>query len=249
MQFDWTTFILEVLNFLVLLWILQRLVYRPVLNILDSRRQRLSDEAAEVQQLRIDAETLHQQYLSQLQNWDQQQQTQRQQLDQELNQLREQALDDLKTKLANEEEKLRARHQAQIHAQEIANLTQATETAYVQAAAMLERLASSALSLRIIEVFIEDLSSLADADQAQLRKAASASNLSGIEVTSAHPLDATTMDKLSLSLSAASGVSLPLHLKEDSRLIAGLRVVIGECQLHANLADELAFFRRQNQHD
>ena len=45
MQFDWTTFILEMLNFLVLVWILQRLIYRPVLAMLDARQQRLKDES------------------------------------------------------------------------------------------------------------------------------------------------------------------------------------------------------------
>ena len=30
MQLDWTTFILEIVNFLVLLWILKRFFFRPV---------------------------------------------------------------------------------------------------------------------------------------------------------------------------------------------------------------------------
>ena len=38
MQFDWTTFVLEVLNFLVLLWILKRFLYQPVLDVLDARQ-------------------------------------------------------------------------------------------------------------------------------------------------------------------------------------------------------------------
>ena len=31
MAFDWTTFGLEIINFLALLWILKRFLYRPVL--------------------------------------------------------------------------------------------------------------------------------------------------------------------------------------------------------------------------
>ena len=31
MELDWTTFVLEIVNFLVLVWILQRYLYRPVL--------------------------------------------------------------------------------------------------------------------------------------------------------------------------------------------------------------------------
>ena len=38
MELDWTTFVLEVINFLVLVWILRRYLYRPVLNTLAARK-------------------------------------------------------------------------------------------------------------------------------------------------------------------------------------------------------------------
>ena len=38
MQIDWTTFALEIINFLVLVWILKRFLYRPVLDTLARRR-------------------------------------------------------------------------------------------------------------------------------------------------------------------------------------------------------------------
>ena len=38
MDFDWTTFALEVLNFLVLVWLLKRFFYRPVLAAIEARR-------------------------------------------------------------------------------------------------------------------------------------------------------------------------------------------------------------------
>ena len=38
MQFDLTTFALEVLNFLVLVWLLKRFFYQPVLAVIEARR-------------------------------------------------------------------------------------------------------------------------------------------------------------------------------------------------------------------
>ena len=38
MAIDWTTFALEVVNFLVLVWLLKRFLYQPVLEVLVQRR-------------------------------------------------------------------------------------------------------------------------------------------------------------------------------------------------------------------
>lgn len=38
MDFDWTTFILEIINFLILIWILKHFLYRPVLKVISERR-------------------------------------------------------------------------------------------------------------------------------------------------------------------------------------------------------------------
>lgn len=249
MQFDWTTFILEILNFLVLVWILQRLVYRPVLAILDARQQRIKDEAARAEQLSREAESLRLQYESRLTGWQQEQETNRRLLEEELAQLRETALDNLKQTLADEEAKWRTRNQALIASRESALVREAAGAAYGQAAAMLRRLASPQLTNSIVKLFMEDLLDLPEPEQAALRKAATMLiAVSAVEVASAHSLDETDRASLSRALSAAAGQALQFNFRDDPSLIAGLRAVVGECQLHANLADELAFFRRQANH-
>jgi F-type H+-transporting ATPase subunit b len=39
MRLDWTTLALQLINFAVLVWLLQRFLYRPVLRVIDTRRQ------------------------------------------------------------------------------------------------------------------------------------------------------------------------------------------------------------------
>ncbi|WKJ91131.1 F0F1 ATP synthase subunit delta [Methylomonas montana] len=249
MQFDWTTFILEILNFLVLVWILQRFLYRPVLAMLDARQQRIKDETERAAQLRNEAEVLRQQYEQRLADWNQQQETSRRQLDEELAQMRSIATENLKQTLADEEAKLRVRNQTLIAAREAALIREAAGAAYGQAAAMLQRLARPQLTQNIVDVFLQDLANMPDSEQAALRKAAAMLiAASAVEVISAHPLDEATRGAVTQGLAAAAGQTLQLSYKEDPQLIAGLRAVVGECQLHANLADELAFFRRQANH-
>ena len=37
MQIDWTTLVLEIINFLVLVWILKRFLYKPVMEAIAAR--------------------------------------------------------------------------------------------------------------------------------------------------------------------------------------------------------------------
>ena len=46
MQLDWTTFLLQVINFLVLVWLLKRFLYRPVMEVI-ARRQAGIDKTVE----------------------------------------------------------------------------------------------------------------------------------------------------------------------------------------------------------
>lgn len=249
MQLDWTTFFLEVINFLVLLWILQRFLYKPVMASLDARQQRIKDETARAAQLRDEAEALRLQYQTQLADWAREHEASRHQLEAELQQARGKALDELRKSLLDEAAKKQARDGAVIAAHESALIREAAGEAYKQAARMLVRLASPALTQVIVEVFLADLKALNEAELTTLRKAAQVLiSASMVEIRAAHAVDTELQADIGQALSAAAGQTLAPVFIEDASLIAGIRVVVGECQMHANLLDELAFFRRQNQH-
>ncbi|MBS4050206.1 MAG: F0F1 ATP synthase subunit B [Methylomonas sp.] len=250
MQLDWTTFILEVINFLVLLWILQRFLYKPVMASLDARQQRIRQETASAEQLRNEAEALRLQYETRLAEWAKEYDASRHQLEAELQQTRGKALDELRKSLLDEAAKKQVRDSAVIAAHETALIREAAAEAYRQAAQMLVRLASPALTEAIVEMFLADLAALSDSELATLRKAGQALiPESLVEVRAAHALDAARQDSISQALATAAGRLLTPSFAEDAGLIAGIRVVVGECQLHANLLDELAFFRRRNRHE
>jgi F-type H+-transporting ATPase subunit b len=47
MRFDWSTLALQLANFAILVWLLQRFLYRPILRLVDARRAALEREHAE----------------------------------------------------------------------------------------------------------------------------------------------------------------------------------------------------------
>ena len=69
MQIDWTTFLLEIVNFLALVWILKRFLYKPVLDVLDARAARVRAETQQAERLRAEAEELKRQFDVRLAEW------------------------------------------------------------------------------------------------------------------------------------------------------------------------------------
>ena len=62
MELSWSTFVLEIINFLVLVWILKRFLYKPVMDVIARRREEIEKTRAEAAQLQTDAQNLQQQY-------------------------------------------------------------------------------------------------------------------------------------------------------------------------------------------
>lgn len=249
MQIDWTTFALEVLNFLVLVWILKRFLYRPILAVLDARQARVKAEAEASRQLRVEADALKSHYESRLADWDKERARARSQLETDLARERAARLGSLKKSLADETAKGQAREQSLAAAREAALAREASAESYGAAAAMLRRVASAEMTRRIVRIFEEDLAALPETELAALRDAALALNADApAEIATAHPLDEATSAALADALSQAAGRQLHLGFKDAPELIAGLRAGVGACLLHANLADELEFFRRAEAH-
>lgn len=250
MSFDWTTFVLEIVNFLVLLWILGRFVYRPVLAALDARQQRLKDEADTAARAQAEAEALRTRYESRLADWEQEHEAARSALEQELTQLRAAGMDELRQGLAAEEAKAKVRRETQAAAREAALAREAGAKAYAAAAAMLGRLASPELSEKIVALLLEDLAVLPAEQREALEKAAAdLSSEARVKVACAHELADSTRSALAAALERATGRSLVLDYALRPELIAGLRIGLGECLLEMNLADELAFFKTADLHD
>jgi F-type H+-transporting ATPase subunit b len=56
MQFDWWTFALQTINFAILVWLLHRFLYRPVLAAVDARRVEIDRAYTEAERARAEAE-------------------------------------------------------------------------------------------------------------------------------------------------------------------------------------------------
>lgn len=241
MELNWSTFLLEIINFLVLVWILKRFLYRPVLSMLEKRREKIEQSLNEATNRHTQAVALEQQYQGRLDEWELEKQKLREALQQEIQNDRTQKLEQLQTELASERKKaavIEQRHQAE-------TLKQYQQNAHEQgarfAARLLNTVAGPELESRLFDVLIKTFDELDNEHLTTLRKACQISS-ENIMVTSAYALSGDQHQQLEQKLYTLCEQSVNINYEQDPQLLAGLRINMGAWVLRINLQDELNGF-------
>ena len=240
MHFDWGTFLLEVLNFFVLLWILRRFLYQPILGVIAARQQKINDLLEDARQRQAEADAARQDFAARLAHWEQEKAQARHELTRDIAAERQRRLADVE----QEAEEARARR----HAREEQDRLECQRLGEQQALALggrfvsrlLGRVASPELEQRLIAALLADLSGLPPADIERVRAAL---REDGLEIISAFPLPVQARDALMAALAQRLGELPTPVFRENPDLLAGLRLHAGSWVLAANLRDELKFFR------
>jgi F-type H+-transporting ATPase subunit b len=243
LELNWSTFVLEIINFLILIWILKRFFYQPVLDVIARRRAGIEKTRADALQLQEEAQALRSQYENRLAEWEKERRAAREQLAKEVETERTQRLQTLSSELAQERERAAIVEQRRLDNLE-RQLEQTALTQGAQFAARLMTLASGPeLQEKLISLLLQQLETLPAPQLEDLRGGAGTAP-DGIRVTSAFALDRAARERLEQALGSCLDMQLPLEYREDPELLAGARITVGAWVLHANVKDELAGFAR-----
>jgi F-type H+-transporting ATPase subunit b len=246
-ELNWTTFILELVNFVVLIWILNRFLYRPVMNVIAQRKAAIQKTLLDAETTRSDAQALQSQYENRLTEWEQEREKARAQLRDEIRAERNRLLEDLRVELDQEREKAAAVEQRRL--KDFAQQAEATAIALggTFVSRLLSRLGGPEFELKIIDMVGQDLTHLPD-NQMQAIRAASATIGLPMKITSAYPLDTVQREALCHACRTLAGRDVVCEFLEDRNLIAGLRISFGSWVLRANVQDEMSFFAESSRH-
>jgi F-type H+-transporting ATPase subunit b len=237
MEFDLTTFILEVINFLVLVWLLKRFFYRPVLAVIEARQAATAKTMADAEATRREAETLKGVCGTRLAGIEQERLAARSALDAEIAAERARRLAAVEAEVDADRQRrqmLEARERAE---REAALEREAVNIAARFASRFLDRLAGPELSAKLADLALSDLDALAPEKLDALRDPAAS-----IKVVSAYPLDAARRAAFTEALSRLAGRAVTPEFSDDAMLKAGVCIMAGAWVLMANLRDELGFF-------
>lgn len=234
MTIDWITVSAQVVNFLILVWLLKRFLYQPVMNAMERRERRITErlqEAQEREQKAGEAETeFHRR---------------RDELDSKRSELLRQAradaedekhrlLEDARADVAESREQWR--RQVEAEKQEFLDDLRRHAARSIQAAASraIGDLAGVPLQEQIIATFLERLRSL----DAEARKALA--HASGpMQVTTAFELDSAARGRLTRAIHEQLAADIDVDYAQADELICGIALKRGGQRLSWNLADYL----------
>lgn len=239
MGLDLTTFVLEILNFGVLLWLLNRFLFRPIQAAiarrqaeaeaaraaLDGRAKALADAEAELAARRA-AET-------------DEREAARAALGEDMRRERGERMRALDAEMAQARAQAEARLAAQQESQRRQCETEARTRAEAYVRHYLERLAGPALEQAIIALFLADLGQI---DPEKRRALGAAAVAASVRLETVYPLSEAAEASLAEGLASLLGHPVTLSWRAAPELIAGLRVELDGHRLEASLAAGLRAF-------
>ncbi|MCF0154285.1 MAG: F0F1 ATP synthase subunit B [Veillonella sp.] len=153
------TILAQIINFLILLFILAKFAYKPLCNMMDERRQRIANDLSAAENAKLEAQNLRQSYESQLQAARKEAQEIVEKAVQEAKAVSAQQLSDLRTQLQAERDKAR-REIEEERAQAMKSLREDIVTMSVaMAGKVVEQDMNSEANAKLIEDAIERLNS------------------------------------------------------------------------------------------
>ncbi|KXS53093.1 MAG: F-type H+-transporting ATPase subunit b [Marinobacter sp. T13-3] len=235
MAIDWITVSAQVVNFLILVWLLKHFLYQPIIHAMDNREKGIRSRMEAADQREEAAADTKQSFEQKLAELDRERNTLLDDTKREAQQAQKRMLE-----LAREET-TRIRHQWMQEIQEekqafIESLQQQSlEAVESITRRALEDLADEQLENNIARLFLRKLAEM-DGDL----HAASRGSAEPVTIYSSFPLDDTLQETLLNAVHEKTGrEEVPVHFKQSPELICGIELVQGGQVISWNLSDYL----------
>ena len=239
MLFDWFTVGAQTLNFLILVWLMKRFLYKPILDAIDAREKRIALALADAAAKQAEAQKERNEFQKKNEDFDRQR-----------NDLLGQARDEIKTerqRLLDEARQaadaLRVKRQDAL-ASELRNVHQdiarrSREEVFAIAQKVLTDLAGMTLEERMGEVFTRRLRELDDQAKAGLAKALkTVSNT--VQVRSAFELPPAQRAAMQRALNETFASDIQIRFDTTPDVISGIELTANGWKVAWNIADFLA---------
>ncbi|WP_373509469.1 F0F1 ATP synthase subunit delta [Thiocapsa sp.] len=238
MLIDWFTVGAQAINFLILVWLLKRFLYRPILDAIDAREDRIAAELADADAKRAEARQERETFQQKNQAFEEQRAAlfarateaataERQRL---LDEAR-QAADALRVKQQNA-----LRQEADQLNQALLRRTQ--REVFAIARKTLTDLAGASLEERLVDVFIERLGTMEGEAHAVIAEALKTTT-EPVRVRSAFELPPVQREAIQAALNSAFETEVPVQFDAEPDLVGGVELTVNGQRIGWSIADYL----------
>lgn len=238
LNLNWSTLLLQILNFIVMALVLWRFLFKPVVKILDERSTRVTQAIDDAEKKAHEADEMRVEYEEKLSEAQEEAIAIRQQTQDELARSKKQLLEEAREEITTMREKAQheleeSRQQAIYqHRRELGRLVASLS------ARMMQEAGGPAFQQASIEQFIDQLSTLSP-DEYQQALDESTAEILHVQLVSAHKLGAQHMQRIEQLLQTLSKQPVAIAHKVDESLVAGATARFGDVVIDGSLAGQL----------
>ena len=239
MLIDWFTVGAQALNFIILVWLLKRFLYQPVLDAVDAREARIAAQLADARGMQDKATTERDTLHARREAFEREREVMLAQAVQEAQAERQR----LVLEATQAADALAAKHRRALaeqagHLQQTLDERIGNEVFAISRRALTD-LASASLEAHIAAIFVERLGSLDAAARTDLKHALAEPNAAAI-LRSAFELPTAQRNAIQAAVDAAFGAGVVLQFQTTPPLIAGIELEVGGRKLAWGIAPYLA---------
>lgn len=249
MSIDWFTVVAQILNFLILVWLLKRFLYQPILDAIDAREQRIADELRNADTKQREAQKEREALTQKNAEFEQQKHTLMREATQAADTERKRLITSARKQADSLEAKRRQaleREQQNIQAG-LRGLV--SDEVFAIARKALTDLAGASLEHCITETFIARLQAMEGDVRQTFVDALSGNSLSsdkkdGMQVCSAFDLQPQQKSSIQTVLNTKFSTDIPLQFETNAKVISGIRLSFKGQQISWSIDEYLASLER-----
>ncbi len=244
MLIDWFTVAAQALNFVALVWLLKRFLYRPVLEAIDAREARIAAQLADAAARQHDATAQRDLYQQQIAALERERAERLASATAEAEAERKRLVDLARSAAADIATRRRDALDAQAQQLDRELARRATQEVFAVSRRALADLAAADLDDRIAIVFSDRLRALDASGRAALLSALDPPSGGPIAVRSAHELPAAGQASIRDALHQLFGRAIEVRFEAGAELIGGIELVAGGYRFSWDIAHYLDALER-----
>ncbi|MHC4507598.1 MAG: F0F1 ATP synthase subunit B family protein [Planctomycetota bacterium] len=239
MLIDWFTIIAQVLNFLILVWLMKRFLYKPILHAIDAREKRITKELADADARKADAQKERDEFQHKNKEFDQQRAVLLSEATDEAQAERQRLLDEARkaaAALSSKRQETLRNEEHNLH-QTISRRTQ--QEVFAIARKTLTDLAGTSLEERMVDVFVRRLRELNGEEKGLLASEFKASP-GPVIVRTTFDLPPAQCAEIEGAVKETLGTETRVRFETAPDLISGIELTTNGQKVAWSIADYLA---------
>lgn len=240
MELSLTTFVFEIVNFLVLIWILKRLFFAPIRRAIENRKAVVAKTLEDATKMRREAQELQTRYEDRLKEWEKEKTQARQELEKRLAEEQARRLKEIETSVRAAQAKMQAQIEKDAAAYREREEHEGLKYGLEFVSRLLGGFSSPELESRIVNMTLDHIrrnDQILAAPEAVIEPQSQI-----VLVRTAFELPETEKQAILKLVKPIEGTKPPIEFSTDPKLVAGMEITHGSMVLRANLRDELIYF-------